>query len=162
MASSVRTARALGLTRSPPFESVARSDRGRGQQDVSGDTARDTKRHLPIVLESLVANQLTDRGMVLMALATIRAGKPGLQANQRIQSRFKRRLTVRRLHSTTTVKISATWDRRTARFKGGGSFSSRARNYDRHGRLLGLGDGLLTAPDLANDAEIAARLLRGF
>ena len=53
------------------------SDSGPGEENVSCHAARADQKHLPFVLDGLRAFGLTDKPMVLMALATIRAETEG-------------------------------------------------------------------------------------
>ncbi|MBI3248706.1 MAG: hypothetical protein HYZ50_19555 [Deltaproteobacteria bacterium] len=49
------------------------------------------------------------------------------------------------------------------RFKGRGFIQLTGRaNYDKHGKAIGLGDQLIQNPELANDPDIAAKLLASF
>jgi peptidoglycan L-alanyl-D-glutamate endopeptidase CwlK len=155
----------LGLIDPPPFESIVDEVTVAAVGKMFPATPRaNIERHLPTVLESLVSSQIADRMMVLMALATIRAETEAFKPISEGQSRF---------NTPPDGPPFALYDNRKdlgnmgapdgSRFKGRGFIQLTGRtNYDRHGRLLGLGTQLLTEPDLANDAEIAARLLASF
>ena len=122
------------------------------------------KRNLPIVLEGLRKRGLHDRGMVLMALATIRAETaPFMPLNEGV-SRF---------NTSPNGHPFDLYDNRRdlgnqgppdgARFKGRGFVQLTGRaNYRTYGpRLLAPAD-LEEFPDLATATEIAADLLALF
>ncbi len=120
--------------------------------------------HLPFVLESLLNAQLADKNMVLMALATIRAEAASFQPIEEFQSSF---------NTLPGGPPFARYDDRAdlgnqgppdgALFKGRGFVQLTGRaNYTHYSSLLGLGAQLVDNPDLANDPEIAARLLAAF
>jgi putative chitinase len=120
--------------------------------------------NLPLVLNALIAPQLTDKAMILMALATIGAEtgsflpisegpspyntSPGGQAFDLYDSR---------------ADLGNLGPPDGERFKGRGFIQLTGRsNYTLHGAAIGLGPRLITEPDLANDPGIAARLLASF
>lgn len=125
---------------------------------------RNIKTHLPPVLQELVVVELNDKPMVLMALATIRAETAGFEPINEFRSRF---------NTSPNGHPFDLYDNRSdlgntgkpdgERFKGRGFVQLTGRdNYLRIGAKIGLGDGLLQNPDLANDPDVAARILAAF
>ena len=120
--------------------------------------------HLPFVLKGLLNANLDDREMVLMALATIRAETEAFQPIEEFESPF---------NTAPGGPPFGLYDNRTdlgntgspdgALFKGRGFVQLTGRtNYGAIGRAIGLGDGLLQNPDLANDPDFAAQILAAF
>jgi putative chitinase len=120
--------------------------------------------NLPLVLNALVDLQLTDRPMVLMALATIRAETGSFLPISEGQSRY---------NTSPGGRPFDLYDARAdlgnlgppdgERFRGRGFIQLTGRsNYTLHGAAIGLGGQLIDDPDLANDPGIAARLLASF
>ncbi len=102
--------------------------------------------------------------MTLMALATIRAETEGFVPISEGQSRF---------NTSPGGHPFDLYDSRRdlgnqgppdgARYCGRGFIQLTGRsNYQRHGSAIGLGARLLDEPDLANQPDIAARLLTSF
>jgi putative chitinase len=125
---------------------------------------RNIKANLPFVLDALVERKIADKPMVLMALATIRAETESfLPINEGI-SRF---------NTSPGGREFDLYDNRRdlgnqgapdgASFRGRGFIQLTGRaNYGQHGRAIGLGDQLLSKPELANDPTTASRLLASF
>ena len=122
------------------------------------------KANLPVVLNALVEPELTGKKMVLMALATIRAETEVFKPISEGESRF---------NTSPGGHPFDLYDNRQdlgnlgppdgAQFKGRGFIQLTGRaNYQHHGEAIGLGNGLIDDPDLANDPEIAAKLLASF
>jgi peptidoglycan L-alanyl-D-glutamate endopeptidase CwlK len=120
--------------------------------------------HLPFVLKSLLVAQLADKSMVLMALGTIRAETASFQPIDEFESSY---------NTPAGGPPFALYDNRAdlgnrgptdgADFKGRGFVQLTGRtNYTHFSSLLGLGTQLVENPDLANDPDIAARLLAAF
>ena len=120
--------------------------------------------NLPFVLNALVAPELADKPMVLMALATIRAETGSFLPISEGQSHF---------NTSPGGHPFDLYDSRTdlgnpgppdgERFKGRGFIQLTGRaNYGLHGEAIGLGHQLVADPDLANHPGIAARLLASF
>ena len=122
------------------------------------------KRHLPVIVAELVRAELRDKPMALMALATIRAETESFEPIHEGRSRFN---TSPAGHSFDLYDSRQDLGNRGPRdgetFRGRGFIQLTGRaNYTRYSQKLGLGERLVEEPDLANDPEIAARLLAQF
>jgi hypothetical protein len=130
-----------------------------------GTKVSNIETHLPIVLQALVDAGLGDKDMVLMALGTIRAETAGFVPISEGISHFN------------TSGKSHPFDKYDHRledlgnlgpmdgpnFKGRGFIQLTGRaNYKEHGAAIGLGNQLIDNPDLANQPDIAAKLLASF
>lgn len=157
------TAAALGLTVPLPLPMT-----GVTVEIVSrmfpGTPVANIEANLPPVLTALVGAALADKSMVLMALSTIRAETAGFLPISEGVSRF---------NTSSGGRAFDLYDNRAdlgnqgapdgERFKGRGFIQLTGRtNYEQHGAAIGLGSQLIENPDLANDADIAARLLASF
>lgn len=122
------------------------------------------KANLPPVLHSLVDNELTDKPMVLVALATIRAETESFEPIAEGRSRY---------NTSPNGHPFDLYDYRKdlgnqgppdgEQFRGRGYVQLTGRfNYAKFGAAIGLGDRLLSNPDLAGDPETAAQLLSAF
>ncbi len=122
------------------------------------------KANLPVVLGSLVDRNLSEKSMVLMALATIRAETEIFLPISEGQSRF---------NTSPNGSPFDLYDFRRdlgnnavgdgAKFRGRGFIQLTGRsNYAFHGNAIGLGTGLVESPDRANEPDIAAKLLASF
>ncbi len=122
------------------------------------------KENLPYVLTALEADRLDDKSMVLMALSTIRAETESFRPISEGKSRY---------NTSTGGHPFDLYDNRRdlgnqgppdgEQFKGRGFIQLTGRtNYKKHGEAIGLGNQLIENPDLANDPEIAAKLLSSF
>jgi peptidoglycan L-alanyl-D-glutamate endopeptidase CwlK len=120
--------------------------------------------NLPLVLNALIAPQLADKTMILMALATIRAETGSFLPLSEGQSHY---------NTSPGGHPFDLYDSRAdlgnlgppdgERFKGRGFIQLTGRaNYELHGAAIGLGPQLIAEPDLANDPVIAAQLLASF
>jgi putative chitinase len=160
-----RTLRTLGFDQTGPtpditgnvtLELVSRMFPATPVRNISGN--------LPSVLQALGNASLADKPMVLMALATIRAEVECFQPIDEGISRYN------------TSPGGAPFDLYDCRkdlgnlgapdgasFRGRGFIQLTGRaNYVAHSRAVGLGDQLLSQPELANDPQIASRLLASF
>lgn len=120
--------------------------------------------NLPFVLNALIAPQLADTPMVLMALATIRVETGKFLPISEFESQFN---TSPGGHPFDLYDSRADLGNQGApdgeSFKGRGFIQLTGRaNYALHGAAIGLGQQLIENPDLANDPGIAARLLASF
>jgi len=120
------------------------------------------KTNLPPVLDALVSAVLTDKAMVLMALGTIRAETESFLPISEGQSRF---------NTSPSGHPFDLYDNRQdlgnigapdgANFRGRGFIQLTGRfNYTRYGHEIGA--DLVANPELANDTQIAAKLLAKF
>jgi len=122
------------------------------------------KTHLPHVLDALEGDDLGDKPMVLMALATIRAETEGFVPISEGISRF---------NTSPSGHPFDLYDNRRDlgnqgppdgdKYKGRGFIQLTGRfNYKKHGEAIGLGNQLIENPDLGNDPDVAAKLLSSF
>ena len=120
--------------------------------------------NLPAVLNALAESQLTTKELVLMALATIRAETESFEPVSEGVSHF---------NTSPGGDPFDLYDHRQClgnlsphdgqRFRGRGFVQLTGRaNYTEYGRAIGLADQLVANPELANDPQIAARLLASF
>ena len=120
--------------------------------------------NLPYVMQALIAVDLGDKDMVLMALATIRAETGNFTPLSEFQSKY---------NTAPGGPPFGLYDYRRdlgnqgppdgANFKGRGYIQLTGRNnYQIHGAAIGLGDQLITDPSLANQPDIAGKLLASF
>jgi peptidoglycan L-alanyl-D-glutamate endopeptidase CwlK len=125
---------------------------------------KNIEKHLPTVLAGLVEADLQDKPMVLMALATIRAETERFLPISEGKSQW---------NTSPGGKPFDLYDKRGdignsqagdgERYRGRGFIQLTGKaNYLQHGRAIGLGDDLVSSPELANDPLIAARLLCSF
>jgi putative chitinase len=122
------------------------------------------KMNLPIVLSALTTQNIADRPMVLMALATIRAETESFLPVSEAPSRFN---TSPNGHPFDLYDYRADLGNEGPpdgeRYRGRGFIPLTGRdNYRKFGGVIGLGGELLDDPERANDAQIAARLLASF
>ncbi len=160
-----RTASALGIAGAAPVPSVIPGVTVDAVCEMFPQTPRaNIEAHLPPVLDALVAPALTEKCMVLMALATIRAEAECFAPVTEAVSRFN---TSPGGHPFDLYDFRKDLGNQGPpdgeRFKGRGFVQLTGRaNYASCGAAVGLGDRLIAQPDLANDPVIAARLLASF
>lgn len=122
------------------------------------------KANLPPVLHSLVDSELTDKPMVLVALATIRAETESFEPIAEGRSRY---------NTSPNGHPFDLYDYRKdlgnqgppdgEQYRGRGYVQLTGRfNYGKYGAVIGLGDRLLSNPELASDPNTAAKLLAAF
>lgn len=120
--------------------------------------------NLPFVLSALTAADLGDKDMILMALATIRAETGNFTPLSEFKSKF---------NTAPGGPPFGLYDNRRdlgnqgppdgSSFKGRGYIQLTGRsNYQIHGAAIGMGNQLVTNPELANQPDIAAKLLASF
>jgi len=160
-----RTAVALGLTDIPEAPSAIPGVTVQVVSQMFPRTlVRNIQVNLPRVLGALVETQLTDKKMVLMALGTIRAETESFLPISEFQSRF---------NTSPGGHPFDLYDNRKdlgnqgppdgERYRGRGFVQLTGRaNYQAHGLAIGLGDQLVKDPDLANDPDLASKLLASF
>jgi peptidoglycan hydrolase-like protein with peptidoglycan-binding domain len=119
------------------------------------------KANLPFVLRALEDAGLSDKDMVLMALSSIRADIGNFTLLSEFKSRF---------NTSPEGHPFDLYDNRSdlgnlgppdgERFRGRGyvQLSGRA-NYGKYGAAIGLGNKLVENPELANEPDVAAKLL---
>ena len=121
-------------------------------------------RHLPSVLAGLQGADLTDKPMVLMALATIRAETEGFVPISEGKSRFNTKDSPFDLYEPgTTVghNLHNTQPGDGPRFKGRGFVQLTGRsNYTSVSQEIHV--DLVASPELANDSAIAGKILAQF
>lgn len=129
-----------------------------------GTPVKNIQTNLPFVLDAMNAAGLGDKNMILMALATIRAETGNFTPLSEFQSKF---------NTAPGGAPFALYDNRKdlgnqgppdgANFKGRGYIQLTGRaNYKEHGAAIGMGNQLITNPSLANQPDIAAKLLASF
>ena len=124
--------------------------------------------HLRVVLDALSEAGLDDRVMVLMALATIRAETAGFEPIDEGKSQFNtspggKPFDLYDPGTRVGKNLGNTQPGDGARYKGRGFIQLTGRaNYEKYGPRVGLGDRLRDEPELANDPQVAARLLAAF
>ncbi len=132
----------------------------------SGTPVANIQTNLPFVLQALADAGLGDKQMILMALATIRAETASFRPISEGISKF---------NTTPGSHPFNLYDNKGQgslgnqgppdgeRFKGRGFVQLTGRaNYKQHGAAIGLGNQLIENPDLANQPDIAAKLLASF
>ena len=130
----------------------------------SSRVRKNIKKHLPSVLKALKEQGLTDRYMVLMALATIKAESAGFEPISEFKSRW---------NTSPGGEHFDLYDFRTdigngkkgdgARYKGRGFIQLTGKhNYTEYGKKLNMGTELVKNPERANEPLIAARILALF
>lgn len=129
-----------------------------------GTPVANIQENLPFVLQALADAGLGDKNMVLMALATIRAETGNFTPLSEFKSKF---------NTAPGGAPFGLYDNRQDlgnqgppdgnNFKGRGYIQLTGRfNYKIHGAAIGLGNQLITNPQLANQPDIAAKLLASF
>lgn len=122
------------------------------------------KKFLPPVLDALNQQRLGDKDMILMALATIRAETAGFEPINEFKSRFNTSPNGRHFDLydfRNDLGNGAVGD--GAKYKGRGFIQLTGRaNYQKIGQAIGLGNRLINEPQLANEPNIAARILARF
>jgi peptidoglycan hydrolase-like protein with peptidoglycan-binding domain len=129
-----------------------------------GTNVANIKANLPIVLQALADAGLADKNMILMALGTIRAETASFRPISEGISKFN---TSPGNHPFNLYDNRSDLGNQGApdgsQFKGRGFIQLTGRaNYRQHGAAIGLGTKLIENPDLANQPDIAAKLLASF
>ena len=129
-----------------------------------GVPVKNIEQNLPFVLQALTDAGLADTDMILMALATIRAETGIFMPISEFKSKF---------NTSPLGHPFDLYDNRKdlgnqgapdgASFKGRGYIQLTGRtNYQVHGSAIGLGNQLVEDPELANQPDIAGKLLASF
>jgi peptidoglycan L-alanyl-D-glutamate endopeptidase CwlK len=161
-----QTAAALGLPVPAPVVALIPAVTAEMVGQMFPNTPRpNIEENLPHVLNALVQPQLARKSMILMALGTIRAETESFEPISEGQSQFN--TTPGGPHPFDKYDNRADLGNQGPpdgeRFKGRGFIQLTGRtNYQVHGNAIGLGNGLIDNPDLANDPAIAAQLLASF
>jgi peptidoglycan L-alanyl-D-glutamate endopeptidase CwlK len=159
-----RTARLLGLANPPEIPSVLPGVTTLVVSLMFPDApVTNIERHLPTVLSALLAPRLTEKCMVLMSLATIRAETAGFVPCAEGLSRFNTSPNGHPFDLYDSRKDLGNIGRPDGeRFRGRGFVQLTGRaNYELHGAAIGEPD-LVNHPERANEPELAARLLASF
>lgn len=122
------------------------------------------RENLPPVCDALKAHNLTEKPMVLMALATIRAETESFQPVAEGRSRFN---TSPRGHDFDLYDNRRDLGNQGPpdgeRYRGRGYVQLTGRfNYGRYSEAMGLGDKLLLEPEQASNPALAGQLLARF
>lgn len=122
------------------------------------------RENLPPVCKALQAHSLTEKPMVLMALATIRAETESFLPVAEGRSRFN---TSPRGHDFDLYDSRRDLGNQGApdgeRYRGRGYIQLTGRfNYGRYSQVLGMGEELLNKPERASDPDVAGQLLAVF
>jgi predicted chitinase len=120
--------------------------------------------NLPFVMNALNAAGLGDKNMVLMALATISAETGNFTPLSEFESNFNTPPggpPFSKYDFRADLGNQGPFDGKNFRGRGFVQLTGRT-NYKIHGAAIGLGDQLITKPQLANDPDIAAKLLASF
>lgn len=122
------------------------------------------KKYLPSILKALEDQKLGDKKMVLMALATIRAETGRFLAMDEGKSKFNTSLGGHPFDLyDNRADLGNKGNGDGDKFKGRGFVQLTGRsNYTKYSKSLGLDTQLVKNPDLANDPEIAAKILASF
>src|SRR5882672_3349430 len=129
-----------------------------------GVPVKNIEDNLPFVLKALADAALADKDMILMALATISAETGNFTPLSEFQSKF---------NTPPGGPPFSLYDNRKdlgnqgppdgANFRGRGYIQLTGRaNFLEHGQAIGLGNQLIDNPKLANQPDIAAKLLASF
>lgn len=129
-----------------------------------GAPKSNVRKYLPSIVDTLKASNLDDKNMTLMALSTIRAETAGFAPINEYKSKY---------NTSPGGHPFDLYDNRKdlgnrgkpdgERYKGRGFIQLTGRaNYERIGKKIGMGMKLVENPDLANDPEIAAKILVAF
>ena len=160
-----RTFAAMGLTKSSKLPSVVNKVTPTIVSKMFPYAPVDNiKKYLPAVLKALEDEDLGDKNMVLMALATIRAETGRFQPIDEGKSKYN---TSPGGHPFDLYDNRADLGNRGKgdgdKFKGRGFIQLTGRsNYTKFSKKLGLGTQLVKNPDRANDPDIAAKILALF
>ncbi len=122
------------------------------------------EKNLPIMLHAFSEVGFTDRQLILMALATIRAETAGFEPLDEFKSKYN---TSPNGHPFDLYDNRTDLGNRGApdgdAYKGRGFVQLTGRhNYIRYSQILGMGTQLVDNPELANTTDVAAKILASF
>ena len=160
-ATATASVAAAAATTSPPEVDVTVAEVAKM---FPGTPIKNIQTNLPFVLDAMNAAGLGDKNMILMALATIRAETGNFTPLSEFKSKF---------NTAPGGPPFGLYDNRKDlgnqgppdgdNFKGRGYIQLTGRaNYKEHGAAIGMGNQLITNPSLANQPDIAAKLLASF
>lgn len=131
---------------------------------ASSRVKKNIEKYLPSVLKALNEQKLTDKCMVLMACATIRAESGGFEPISEYKSKYNTSPGGHPFNLYDNRKDLGNRGKPDGElYKGRGFIQLTGRfNYTNYSRKLGMGDELVKNPEKANDALTAARLLAIF
>ncbi len=159
------TQTALKLTKNPNLPSVIAAVTPNIVSKMFPLTPLDNiKNNLPFVLDGLMEYKLVDKSMVLMSLATIRAETESFEPISEFKSRY---------NSSPGGHPFDLYDHRTdlgngafgdgEKYRGRGYVQLTGKfNYQKYGQSIGLGRQLIIKPLLANEPDVAGKLLAVF
>jgi predicted chitinase len=165
------TRTAIGMDRpdgtKTPHPVLDRVDADLVAQMFPGTRRGNIEQNLPFVARALEEAGMDDKELVLMALATIRAETAQFVPIDEGRSKYNTsgRTPFDLYEPGTRIgrNLGNIEPGDGGRFKGRGFIQLTGRsNYEKYGRVIGLGDGLIDNPDLANDPVNASRLLAAF
>ena len=120
--------------------------------------------YLPNILQAFSEMQFADRQLVLMALATIRAETAGFEPISEYKSKYNTDAGAHpfnRYDNRSDLGNRGTPDGNLYKGRGFIQLTGRA-NYIRYSQRLGLEMQMVDNPELANDANLAAKILALF
>lgn len=156
------TAAALTLASIPPPPNMPPVTPAIVAKMCPGAPLGNINQHLPLVMTALSDKKLTDRNVVLAALATIRAETGRFAPLNEFVSRFNTSPNGHEFDLYDSRKdLGNQGPPDGASFKGRGFIQLTGRaNYAKYGPMLKI--DLIAKPDLANDPTVAAQLLALF
>lgn len=158
------TLAALGLTSFKPPQVAGPSATGKINVDVvakmfPNKPVENIKANLPAILRELEDAGLSDKDMVLYAIATIGVGTPAFAPVTELRSAFNTSAGGYPF-DLYDKKFGNTGPPDGERYRGRGYISMTGRTaYHHYSNAIGLSDQLVNDPDLANDPHIAAKVL---
>jgi len=122
------------------------------------------KKNLPVVLKALAVDGLGYKAMILMALGTIKAETESFMPISEWKSRYNTSPDGHPFDLYDNRKdLGNQGEPDGEKYRGRGFIQLTGRNnYRVHGDAIGMGNQLIDSPELANEPEIAARLLSIF
>lgn len=161
------TLRYLGFevdSNQPASALIGNTDISRVRQLFPNAPVENIQKYLPAVIQALQQIGLSDSSMLLMALATIRVETGNFAPISEYQSKYN---TSGKSHPFDLYDFRKDLGNNAKgdgdRYKGRGFIQLTGKhNYQLYSQKLGLGSRLIEQPELANDPQIAARILASF